>query len=192
MRELSLSQLASVTPAIFETIYENQRSPEVVFHVHLCVFHVPVCARLFLKSFLVIKTVPCLGIGRLLLRRWTANCNSSRRTAEGRRRGRRRNARGRGRSAACLGSPASHTTTTTGRLPPSGTVSPPAAPPPRVQRVLLLYQSRLRILQVEHSSPGRMNYRIGLCSDPLARKQVFLSNLFFLFCYVCINFCSDF
>lgn len=153
MRELPLSEFASVTPAIFEAVCENQRSPEVGFHAHLCVFLVHVCARLFLKSLLVIKTVPCLGPGRLLPRRWTANCNSSRRTAEGRRRGRRRNARGRGRSAACLGSPASHTTTTTGRPPPSGTVSPPVAPPPGEQRApLLLYQRRLRILQVEHST----------------------------------------
>lgn len=126
MGEPSLSEFASITPAILEAVYENQRSPEVVFHVH-------VCARLFVKSSLVIKTVPCLGLGRLLPRRWTANCSSSRRTAGGRRRGRRRNARGRGRSAACLGSPASHTTTTTGRPPPSGTVSPPGVLPPGVQ-----------------------------------------------------------
>lgn len=42
MGEPSLREFASVTPAIFEAVYENQRSPEVVFHVH-------VCARLFRK-----------------------------------------------------------------------------------------------------------------------------------------------
>lgn len=55
-------------------------------------------------------------------RRWTPRLSSITRSGEGRKRGKRGRGRGMETTVACLVSPASPTTTTTGRLPPSGTV----------------------------------------------------------------------